>query len=725
MSSDKSINGVPKNDGNSSIISICFNDTCIKVDNVTYISDVEGDIQFSKTEGLLFHLILNADILSIIPREDLQINKKSVTPGNMYILDIKDKIECQGREFYLRESKVQMNTVSSASNEIASDITQEIKISSFSHNSSFKDDELEEVEELKRKQFSLDFLKQKFNFNKKQKIENVKKSNKESIGRNAAISNLDKEGSSLLSHLKSANTLVRVFANLLDIAIAFILLEFIVIDREVLSFFKFESYANLDEFDFVKSFVQQAISVSVVFWGLRIIGSLIFGVSLGQMLLGMSSDGNLLAKRIKSPLREIIGIFTGPFLIFDLPSLIGKRTLKEVLTSSKVVSSGFIKTFILFLCSFILVFVLWITIPILNSPVALKTISVSEAILNPPKKVTVDYFKRSDFFNVSIDSKQEILPFFYYKRVGKSIIGQPELQFYDNKQRSSIKFIKKVDLRQILKKVKENNLNIKNFYPELSMILFDKKIQSLNRPSIKEIMSVTNDSFNLTLDSLVDHVLTRGPFIRPYLNFRLAIESAISSNFTSIHYENIANHPYMVFNKTKNSKRVLGLSLFEANIFDIDSKNKKFNKSLLPQKIVGIKEDSLLDIIDILYQKQFSNLKLSKAFEISFEFLNASLNQEIQISKDKIIASFESQLNYLNLIKKTIKIENTKIFIDKYVQNLSDLLRAYKDEDKVYFNQDNSEDSSIKSESELKENNSDEKIDVIDNSSEVKGDINE
>src|SRR5690606_37629834 len=53
-------------------------------------------------------------------------------------------------------------------------------------------------------------------------------------------------------------------------------------------------------------------------------------------LMGATTDGSFIMARAKAIIRFFIGIVTFPFLIFDLPALIRKRTFKEVISASAI-----------------------------------------------------------------------------------------------------------------------------------------------------------------------------------------------------------------------------------------------------------------------------------------------------------------------------------------------------------------------------------------------------
>ena len=66
----------------------------------------------------------------------------------------------------------------------------------------------------------------------------------------------------------------------------------------------------------------------------------ILGVGLGQFLVGLRAKGNFILLRLLSPIRLLLYILTFPLLIFDLPIILNKRSLKEVLTLCSIESKS-------------------------------------------------------------------------------------------------------------------------------------------------------------------------------------------------------------------------------------------------------------------------------------------------------------------------------------------------------------------------------------------------
>jgi hypothetical protein len=82
------------------------------------------------------------------------------------------------------------------------------------------------------------------------------------------------------------------------------------------------------------------VDILVDFAALRFVSTLILGVSFSEFFLGLKSIGNPIWARVGGALRVLIGLITGPFVIFDVPALVSRRTFKEFLTFTHVALRG-------------------------------------------------------------------------------------------------------------------------------------------------------------------------------------------------------------------------------------------------------------------------------------------------------------------------------------------------------------------------------------------------
>src|SRR5690606_32380407 len=108
-------------------------------------------------------------------------------------------------------------------------------------------------------------------------------------------------------------------------------------------------------------FVWQVLSLFAI---LRLAGTLIFGVSIGQLFSGIRNMGNAIVGRVMGVVREFIGFFTGPFLIFDSLTLVNRPSLKELLTFTRVETPSAGKAWISSLLALVLLTSIYIAAPL-------------------------------------------------------------------------------------------------------------------------------------------------------------------------------------------------------------------------------------------------------------------------------------------------------------------------------------------------------------------------
>ena len=642
--------GKPQNSGKNRIYTLNNNDLSYEITKILNVSIVEGRIVFERTNELIFGLLLSENILSIIPRVELEINGKEVAPDNMYILELKDKITFDEFVFEIGEKRAEPtpHEISAKGTQTPPDITREML--------------------LPKKEL------------KKEKKPKSKKPTFDNIGK----------PKNAIKDKKSANSLVRVIAILIESLIVAICLEFFVIDKEFLDLLGVnEIDLSAIKLDFDPAIIYSFLASSVAFYFLRIVSALVLGVSLGQFLIGVTEVNGVIAKRIKGVFREAIGVFTGSIIILDLPSLISKRTFKEVITASNIKSSGFLKTFVLSILSISIFLSAWLVAPIVAFEGNLNPVTVNPTVLKRKSKQIDGPKLESRQFGLAISDESAYLPFFRVKRAGRSVISTPELKVY-SKEEISIKYVKTLDLKELLKTATGNNLLISSQYPTIARVVFNKPNPSVEFKVDKseltqEILMLIKSAYGLNLETSIDHVMQYGPFLKGLLEFRKTLSKSLERSFININYKNIAGRFFIEFKANAFQSRLVEVDLKRADVIDIKTRDRNYSNELFAIEEGGERPDNLMFLIDTFLRKDFSQVSLERSFRVSFDFLKEHLSKETKAPKEDIVSSFSSQVTYLNTMKKTIKDKNVKLLIDKYVQNLSDVIRAYKENDKAYF----------------------------------------
>ncbi|EQC43723.1 hypothetical protein [Bacteriovorax sp. Seq25_V] len=82
--------------------------------------------------------------------------------------------------------------------------------------------------------------------------------------------------------------------------------------------------------------LEQTISVLLIYFGINFISNIIFSTSIPLFLVGATTEGTFIRKRIKALLRFPLEVISFFLPIFDLPVLIGKRSFKEFITKTQI-----------------------------------------------------------------------------------------------------------------------------------------------------------------------------------------------------------------------------------------------------------------------------------------------------------------------------------------------------------------------------------------------------
>ena len=262
----------------------------------------------------------------------------------------------------------------------------------------------------------------------------------------------------------------------------------------------------------------------LIFIIIGLISNLVFATSLPLFFLGVGEKGNFLFSRIKAIIRFPLGILLAPFLIFDLPCLIKKRTLKEVLTFSRLYTRNKVLPI---LGSFLILPL--ITIAMFMFPLGLDFNSylakVEVGPLTPIKKSKKSAINK-EFTYVSnalnLKSKSEINKYWYVlpemKRNKKDFLFS--LKMVDTKKSKTLQ-VTKLKFKKIknLKSFAENPfLHIKS--QELVEYLEKKKEYSFLN---KELISLAKSSLGLSLPELHLFIIEQGIMVKPYMDLRKQI----------------------------------------------------------------------------------------------------------------------------------------------------------------------------------------------------------
>jgi hypothetical protein len=481
---------------------------------------------------------------------------------------------------------------------------------------------------------------------------------------------------------------------------------------------------------------------------LRLISTFLFGVTLVEGLLGMKATGNLIWKRVGGVLRVLVGLFTGPLLVFDLPAIASKRTFKEFLTfttisvPSKILSFFGIVLFMPLIVAFVMV------APLFQGLDVPETIMVSDNLDRRLKKVdtgsaseVVEEEKvHSEILRATIGYDKNIInliPQISFAGQNKKILIKPEISFYHKELKRNVKLeiYKKFNLKELLGIGLRGNFFLFKKYPRLYEFLSTPDLPhsafrgNINDADVKEfadeVVSFTKKSFLLNFENAFEFMQNETPLIKGLLDYKSSFLDLVEyKQFDQINYIKIGNAYFLKISylKQKPFDLLIPILKSEGRIFKVQfdrteslpavsSKFYKFTLSSsdwLSADGTQSSSDTLspLGVFDYLFKIDPKNNELdsekSKAlygfyFEKSQQILNSNDEEELKVWKKSladILRVFES-LKFK--IKPTLAItepaipetESPQVSQDdiqqKLIENLKMLKDAVESGDKSFF----------------------------------------
>lgn len=421
------------------------------------------------------------------------------------------------------------------------------------------------------------------------------------------------------------------------------------------------------------------LKVVSVYLLLEIFTTLLFGQNIAYILLGVRNADGAISKRLKGVVRSLIGIITAPLLIFDLPSIIKKRTLKEYISGSKLHAPSRILQFLgIFVITPFLVLSPLYT-PILTN---LNKFKPTEVVEQRP----VAFSKNEELISKEWSSANLKLNF--KGNVSKKLLVFPTIKINKDVLKASIKFnsiknlnswtnisyLGEIDFLSNLRPLVTLNPMFSIHYPELkSELLSEKDNAILSTLAFEQLFQLLKRSINLDPLNFQDIFLNHGPFLKDIIgiNTLLAENLNIQKNDSLTVFKN--NDKILIgnTNRSSNTIRTKYLIISRDSVstnFRVSTPKKYFRytskmvENLLQNSTAYKKRkskeihnwaktlDTLTSIVET--KKDLSDSELAKVYEYYFEFTRKYLAEiDNQKEKDKKIfkAPLVSEIN--NIIK--------------------------------------------------------------------------
>ena len=467
--------------------------------------------------------------------------------------------------------------------------------------------------------------------------------------------------------------------------------------------------------------------VFLIFTMLRMISTLVFGVSVSEFFLSLRGSGNLLWKRLGGVLRVVIGIFTAPFLIFDLPAIVSRRTFKEIITFTTVYSTStfsFILGLILFL-PLTLVFAL--ASPLFQGFEIEEPISVNDKIDQRIKVKTAEDTKTvlvsSSFLGLEFSynpNEMMLIPSFKFHGIQKRLNYRTQVVFYfeDIQRAVNFELMKTFDLQQLLGIGFKGNLFLHDKFPEIHSFVYQTENPSFKITSDKrtnnqfasEMIEFNKLSLGLNLQNAVEVMESYTPLIKGIIDYKkslLALMGQESAKVNEIGFVRIGHATFLRFSflESKPYDLLIPLMKGQGRIYKVEfdkldnlpAVSSKFYKFALdssqwmePKKQVIQEKLNPFQVVDhfgrMNYEDRTIRPDIAQAlygyyYETSAEVLKSNDSARYEIWRSSVSSLFtligELSRNHADLQAEDI---NQKLF-----QNFQDLVNALENKNFEYF----------------------------------------
>jgi hypothetical protein len=288
------------------------------------------------------------------------------------------------------------------------------------------------------------------------------------------------------------------------------------------------------------------LPVIQVFFIIRLLTTIVLGVSISEFFFGVHANFNRIWARIGGMLRVIIGMITWPFIIFDLPSLASKRTFKELITFTNTYVGSRVMTFI-----GIVLYLPLLVLAILVSPMIIglelvepipfstsvskrvKAIAAGEAEAVVQKKAEGS---RHLGMTLSYDPQQlSLIPSFKFKGEKAKLNMKASMGIFhrEGERMVTLELFKTFDMKELLKIGLQGNFmlhdqftQIYNFaYSAQNVNRFFKVADNVKQEEMfgKQVIDFTEMAFGLGIEALPDFMLSKTPFVKSIVDYRSSL----------------------------------------------------------------------------------------------------------------------------------------------------------------------------------------------------------
>lgn len=346
----------------------------------------------------------------------------------------------------------------------------------------------------------------------------------------------------------------------------------------------------------------------LLFIMVRLVSTLLFGVSASEAVFGVRSHGNSIWKRVGGFLRVIIGIFTGPFLIFDTPAIVSRKTFKEFMTFTHTYLSSKFIAILGVLLYLPLLIALALLSPLLQGLELPEPIAINEKLDTRVKVAPVEGQEQivktkefSRFLNLEIQYDAQnlsLIPLFKFSGQKKKLNYRPSFVFYHRDLQRGVQFelLKTFDLRELLSIGMKGDYFLQERFPEINSFVnaseaaggsFKKhNDEKSNRKFADEAVFFTKLAFGISADNAFDNMQEFTPFLKGLMDYRSSFMSLIEyKGLDQIDFIKLGNAYFLriSYNMQKPFDLIIPLIKGEGRIFKVEF-DKKENLGVIRNK---------------------------------------------------------------------------------------------------------------------------------------------
>lgn len=474
----------------------------------------------------------------------------------------------------------------------------------------------------------------------------------------------------------------------------------------------------------------------LIFFLLRFVTTIIFSVSISEFFFGITGNFNKIWARIGGAFRVIIGMITGPFLIFDFPALASKRTFKEFITLTNTFVNSRVMTFF-----GIVLYLPLLLVIILISPmvVGLEVVEPIPFNANVSQRVRARVIKegetpvqkveeRSRYLGITLvydPAVISLIPSFKFQGVKTKLNMKGSLEIFqrESERMVSVELFKTFDMKELLQIGLRGNFLLQDQYQSIYNFAFSQENTSrlFKLPANvkqeemfgKQVVDFTEAALGLSVDNVFEFMTTKSPFIKSVVDYRHSLISLFEyKDFSEISVIKLGKLLCLkiTYDKQKPFDLIIPLLRGEGRVYKISYDNKvdinqlrnNFYKFTLDHLSWGIpkagepKETfNAMDVLDAFtMEMEKSTLTAEKGqalygyyFEKSAEVLKAGHMPEFEIWKNSV-KNVMTVIPHLRVPAQVQPVEGETPPEDlktKLKSNFNDLFNALENLNKSFF----------------------------------------